>query len=268
VNRNRVAVVLLGVIAVATLIAVVANTLIRRGDVAIRIRPPPAWEPSRPDAIEGAVAPHPQFQLDAPREPDDVDAGVVAAARKFATELVPPDLKVPDSAEFPDGAVRFERLTLLNQTTGGRIEHWFVNGAVDSRNDYGIQVRSHWRILLARADDSFFPVMAQLGDFEIYRMRGHVEMLAETRRAAWQEREAQAAAQKANELAASRALWKAIDAAKPAEEKARAALKLAVDLLAAGREEPARRRLQEVIDKFPGTSAAAKAAELLAEEAK
>jgi TolA-binding protein len=94
-------------------------------------------------------------------------------------------------------------------------------------------------------------------------MRGHVEMLAEARRAAWQQVEAQAAAQKATELAANRAVWQAIDAAKPAEEKARAALKLAIDLLSAGREEPARRRLQDVIDKFPGTGAAAQAEELL-----
>ena len=120
-----------------------------------------------------------------------------------------------------------------------------------------MRVRSHWRILLARADDSFFPVMgtAARGLLEVYRMPGHVEMLAEARREAWQEREAQVAAQKADELAANRAVWQAIDASKPAEEKARAALNLALDLLAAGREEPARRRLQEVIDKYPGTSA-------------
>lgn len=254
---------MLGVIAVAMLIAVASNILIRRGNGAIRIRPPPAWEPSRPDAAEVAVVKHPQFRLDAPQERDDIDAGVVDAARKFAIQLVPPDLKVPDSAEFPPDSIRFERLTLLTRTTGGRIEHWYVDGAVDSRNDYAVQVRSRWRIMLARADDSFFPVMAQLGDFEIYRMRGHVEMLAEARQAAWKEREDQAAAQKATELAANRALWKAIDAAKPAEEKAQAALKLAADLLAAGREEPARRRLQEVIEKFPGTNAAAQAEELL-----
>ncbi len=208
------------------------------------------------------------MRLDAPHERDDKDAGVVDAAVNFAMQLVTPDLKVAESAEFPTNAIRFERLALLNQTTGGRIEHWFVDGAVDSRNDYGVRVRSHWRILLARAADSFFPVMAQLGDFEIYRMRGHVEMLAEARRAAWQELEARPPHGRANELAANRAVWQAIDAAKPAEEKARAALKLAVDLLGAGREAPARRRLQEVIDQFPGTSAAAQAEELLAERVK
>jgi len=90
-----------------------------------------------------------------------------------------------------------------------------------------------------------------------------VEMLAEARDAAWTQRKAKAAEKKASDLAASRAVWKAIDAARPAEEKAGAALKLAVSLLAAGREEPARRRLQEVIDKFPGTIAAAEAEALL-----
>jgi hypothetical protein len=263
--RNRFATALLGVVAIAVLIAFAANTLIKRSDAGFRVRPPPAWTPSRLDAQESVQK---AFHLDAPPERENIDAGVADAARKFAIQLVTPDLKVPDSADFPDDAIRVEQLSLLNQTTAGRIEHWFVDGDVDSLNDYGVRVRSHWRVMLARADDRFFPVMAQLGDFEIYRMRGHVEMLAEARRAAWQEVEAQAAVQKANELAANRAVWQAIDAAKPAEEKARAALKLAVDLLAAGREEPARRRLHEVIEKFPGTKAASEAEEFLREGAK
>lgn len=254
---------LLGVIVVGTLAAIAAKTTITNSNGAVRIRPPPAWTPSHANAAQTAIARQAGLRLDAPRERENIDSGVVDAARQFAITLVTSDLKFPESAEFPEGAIRFERLTLLNQTTGGRIEHWYVDGAVDSQNDYGVIVRSRWRIMLARADDVFFPVMAQLGDFEIYRMRGHVEMLADGRREAWQEREAQAAAQKASELAANRAVWQAIDKARPAEEKARAALKLAVDLLAAGREEPARRRLQEVIDKFPGTNAASEAQELL-----
>jgi TolA-binding protein len=76
-------------------------------------------------------------------------------------------------------------------------------------------------------------------------------------------REAQASAQKTLQLAASRAAWKALEESKPAEEKAEAALKLAQSLLDAGRTEPARKRLQELIEKFPGTRAAAKAEELL-----
>lgn len=252
----------------AALISVGAIGVIRRSNGAIRIRPPPAWAPSRSDAADTVRVIQAQLQLDAPHERDNDDAGVADAAQTFAIQLVTNNLKVPESAAFPHDAITFERLTLLNQTTGGRIEHWYVFGAVDSRNDYGARVRSHWRIMLAREADRFFPVMAQLGDFEIYRMRGHVEMLAEARRQAWQERESQAAAQKADELAANRAVWQAIDAAKPAEEKARAALKLASDLLAAGREEPARRRLQEVIDKYPGTKAAGQAEEMLAEGGK
>jgi len=258
-------VTLLGVIVVVTLVAITARTSIVNSNGAVRIRPRPAWTPSHPDAADAAIADQAQLRLDAPREDDNIDLGVVDAARQFAIKLVTSNLKVPESAEFAENAIRFERLALLNQTTGGKIEHWYVDGAVDSRNDYGVIVRSGWRILLARADDAFFPIMAQLGDFEIYRMRGHVEMLAEGRREAWQEREAQAAAQKATELAANRAVWQAIDKARPAEEKARAALKLAIDLLAAGREEPARRRLQEVIDKFPDTNAAGEAEELLRE---
>jgi hypothetical protein len=262
-SRNLVTVRLLGVIAIGALIAVAARTLTTHSDGAIRLRPPPAWSPSRLAAEEPAREEQPLLRLDAPRERSHVDAGVADAARKFAMKFVTPNLKSPESAEFPEGAIRLERLDLLNRTMGGRIEHWFVDGTVVSRNDYGVMVRSGWRTLLARADDSFFPVMQQLGDFEVYRMRGHVAMLAEARQTAWQERQAQAATEKASELAANRAIWKAIDAAKPAEEKARAALKLAVDLLAAGREEPARKRLQEVIDKFPGTNAASKAQELL-----
>jgi hypothetical protein len=207
------------------------------------------------------------LRLDAPHERADIDSGVTDAARNFAIQLVTDNLKVPDSAKYPEDAITFERLNLLSQTTGGRIEHWFVAGAVDSSNDYGVPVRSHWRVLLAREADEFFPVLAQLGDFEIYRMHGYVELLAEARRVAWQERQAQAAAQKADELTANRAVWQAIDAAKPAEEKAQAALKLACDLWAAGRESPARRRLQDVIEKYPGTQAARQAEEILTEGA-
>lgn len=266
-NRNRVAVALLGMIAAVTLIAVATNGLIRRSNGAIRIHPPPPWAPSRPVAADAARDSQPRLRLDAPHERADIDSGVTNAARTFAIQLVTENLKVPDSARYPEDSIAFERLNLLNQTTGGRIEHWFVAGAVDSNNDYGVKVRSRWRVLLAREADEFFPVMAQLGDFEIYRMRGYVELLAEGRRVAWQERQAQAAAQKADELAANRALWQAIDAAKPAEEKARAALKLARDLWAAGREAPARRRLQELIEKYPGTQAARQAEEMLAGEA-
>ncbi len=248
------------------LIAVAAIVLVRHGDEAIRIRQPPAWSLSRDDA--GDTATRARLRLDAPLERDNPDAGVSEAARTIAIELVPGNLKVPESARFPEDGITFERLTLLNQTTGGKIEHWYVAGAVESQNDYGVRVSSRWRVLLARADDSFFPVMAQLGDFEIYRMPGYMEMLADARQAAWQERESQAVAKKADELALNRAVWQAIDAAKPAEEKARAAFKLAVDLLAAGREEPARRRLQEVIDKYPGTKAARDAEKMLAEEGK
>jgi len=264
-KRNRFAAASLGVIVAAALVLAGAIGVIRRNNAAIRIRPPPAWTPSRGPIVSSPSDPQPLLQLDAPHEREHVDSGAAEAARKLAIPFVTGNLKVPESAEFPEDAVTFERLTLLNQTTGGRIEHWYVVGAVDSRNDYGVRVRSQWRIMLARQADRFFPVMAQLDDFEIYRMRGHVEMLAEARRAAWQERELQAASQKSGELAANRAVWQAIDAAKPAEEKARAALKLASDLLAAGRAEPARRRLQDVIDKYPATQAAGEAEEMLAE---
>ncbi len=265
VNRNRIAAKLLGAVAVVSLLAVVVGTFVRYSDGAVRIPPPPAWSPDAPDEDQNAVDPEPQFRLDAPSSDDGADAGVEDAARDYAIKFVTPDLKNPESAEFPKEAIRFKRLDLLNRTTGGKIEHWFVDGAVDSKNDYGAMVRSHWRILLGRTEDSFFPVMAILEEFGIYRMRGHVQMLAEARQAAWQRLEVAAAEQKAKELAASRAVWKAIETAKPDEEKAAAALKLAVSLLDVGRKEAAQRRLQEIIEKFPDTSAAARAAELLKE---
>src|SRR5262249_54460658 len=130
-------------------------------------------------------------------------------------------------------------------------------------NRYGATVRSPWRIVLGKADNRFFPVMVMLEEFAIYRFLGHVDMLADARRAAAQEQSDKESEQKAQDLAARRALWQSVEAAKPAEEKAKAALKLAVMLLKAGRTEPARRRLQEVIDQFPDTNAAAEAAELL-----
>jgi len=250
---------------VAPLVGLIAaGTMAACDQGAVRILPPATWKPRAADETEAAPPAGPQFRLAAPHERENLDDGVADAARQFAIQFVNPNLAFPDTAEFPESAIRFTRLVLLGQSTGGQIEHWLVDGAVDSKNGYGIRVRSHWRILLGRLDDSFFPVMAVLEGVQIFRMHGHVEMLATARRTALETREMQAAAQKADELAANRAAWKAIDEAKPLEEKAEAALKLAESLLAAGREEPARRRLQEIIDKFPETRAAAKAEELLA----
>jgi hypothetical protein len=200
----------------------------------------------------------------ASREPGD-DAGVVEAARLFAMRLVMPNLAFPKSAEFPEAAIRFERLTQMNQATDSRIEHWLVDGAVDSEGRFGLKVRSRWRMLLGRDGAGFFPEMASLEGHEIYQMPDHKQLLADARQAAWNVREAQASAQKTLQLAASRAAWKALEESKPAEEKAQAALKLAQSLLDAGRTEPARKRLKELVEKFPGTRAAARAAELLKE---
>jgi hypothetical protein len=105
--------------------------------------------------------------------------------------------------------------------------------------------------------------MASLDGVEIYHLQSHPQLLVDVREAEIQHRESQAATAKAEVLAAKREVWHEIDAAKPAEKKAEAALKLAVSLLDAGRIEPARKRLQDVIDKFPDTRAAAEAAELL-----
>ncbi|MGE5192165.1 MAG: tetratricopeptide repeat protein [Deltaproteobacteria bacterium] len=263
VNRRRIIAGVLGAAAGGTLVTFAVAILIRSRGEAIRISPRPARRPAAKAAEATGPLADPQLRLPAPRERADMDAGVVDAARQFAIRLVTPALLSPESAECPEGAIRIERLALLNQTTDGRIEHWIADGAVNSRNEYGVVVRSRWRVVLGRADDTFFPVMAALEGFEIFRTRGHVEMLAEAREAAREQRQRTAAEQKAKELSANRAVWKAIDEAKPAEEKAAAALKLAVSLLDAGRKEPARRRLREVIDRFPDTRAAAEAGELL-----
>jgi hypothetical protein len=260
-NRSRLGVKLL--VAVAVLLAIAAGILIRYSDEAVQIPPTSAWTADVQAEDECARSAVPQFRLAAPNAHDDRNAGVADAARQYAIQFVTPDLKHPASAAFPPEVVRFERLEMLNRTTLGRIEHWSVHGAVDSRNGYGATVRSRWRIVLGRADNHFFPVIVILEEFGIYRFQGHVDMLAEARQAARQELVDREAAQKAKDLAARRALWQAVESAKPAEEKAQAALKMAVILLKQGRNEPARRRLQEVIDQFPGTDAAAEAAKLL-----
>jgi hypothetical protein len=260
-NRSRLGVKLL--VAVAVLLAVAAGILIRYSDGAVQIPPTPAWTVDVQAEDERARSAAPQFRLDAPSAHDDRNAGVADAARQYAIQFVTPDLKHPESAAYPPEEIRFERLEMLNRTTRGRIEHWTVRGAVDSRNGYGATVRSRWRILLGRADNHFFPVIVILEEFGIYRFQGYVDMLAEARQAARQELVDREAAQKTKDLAARRALWQAVESAKPAEEKAQAALKMAVSLLKLGRTEPARRRLQEVIDQFPGTDAAAEAAKLL-----
>jgi hypothetical protein len=233
------------------------------GDV-VRVPPHPAWKAPATGAPEESALAGPRLQLPAPREPQDGDDGVAEAARQFAIQLVSPDLARPESAEISPEAISVTSLVLVGKSNGGRIDEWLVDGAVDSKNRYGLTVRSHWKMVVGRSAGCFFPIRAALEGVQIFRMRGDVEMLAEARRAEVQLREEQAADQKAKELAANRAAWKALDEAKPAEEKADAALKLALSLLDAGREEPARRRLQEVIDKFPETRAAARAAELLA----
>lgn len=229
----------------------------------VRIPPPAPWK--APAAGSSApVSQGSKIQLAAPHVPQNSDEGVAEAARQFAIQLVRPDLARPESAEFPPDTISIKRLDLVGRSNGGRIEEWLVDGAVDSKNRYGLRIGSHWRMVLGRDDNRFFPVRAALEGVQIFRMSGDVEMLAEARRAEVEYREAQAAALRTEELAASRAAWKALDEAKPVEEKADAALKLAKSLLDAGREEPARRRLQEVIDKFPETRAAARAEELLA----
>jgi hypothetical protein len=254
---------LLGAVVSGTLITFAAVIFLRSQASAIRILPRPGQRPTAEAAEPTDPLADPQLIVPAKRDEADADAGVADAARQFAVRFVKPNLVAPESAEFPVAAIHVERLSPLNQMTDGRIQHWLVDGAVNSRNEYGVLIQSHWRILIGRADDNFFPVTAMLEGFEIFRTRGHVEMLAEARKAAWEQRQRAAAEHKSQELAANRAVWKANEEAKPAEEKAAAALKLAVSLLNAGRKDPARRRLLEVIDRFPGTDAAAEAGELL-----
>ena len=221
---------------------------------------PPAPADSRAGTADGLA--ESELRLPAPTEPEDIDDGVTEAARQFAIRLVTPAFKASGQAEFPEHSIRFERLAFMHSSTGGKMEHWLVDGVV-AASDGGIR-RSHWRMVVARLDDSFLPVTASLDGVEIYHLRSHPQLLVDVREAEIHNREMQAAAAKAEELAAKRAVWKEIDATKPAEQKAEAALKLAVSLLDAGRIEPARKRLQDVIEKFPDTRAATEAAELLA----
>jgi hypothetical protein len=253
----------LGALATGALLITGVIAAIQRSDSAVNL-PRHTWhffEPPTGDPAEAADLP--QYSLLAPLERDVPDAGVARAAREFAMKLITPNLKSPESAEFPEAAIHFERLSGLNATTDNQIEHWLADGVATARNGFGVRVPVQWRIMIGRADDSFFPVTGLLEGVEVYRMQGHAEMLLDARQRAWQERQDQAAARKANELAQNRALWKARDEARPLEDKARAALKLATILLNDGRTEPGRKRLQEVIDKFPGTTAAAEAEELL-----
>jgi hypothetical protein len=262
-NRKRLVTKIVAAVAGGMLIVIAVVTLVRHSGGAVHLASRPGGR-SAVSAIENGSHPADQeLRLAAPRAPDTPESGVAAAARQFAIPIVTPNLTTPASAEFPEDGIRFEQLTLLSQTTGGKIEYWLVDGGVNSRNGYGVTVRSRWRIVLGRADDFFFPVMVLLEGRGIFQMRDYVTILDEARQAAVQERLALAAARKAKEVAANRAAWKALADAKPDEEKAAAALKLATSLLTAGRKEPAHRRLQELIDKFPGTNAAAEAAELL-----
>ncbi len=263
VSRNQVFSRLLAVLAVMAFGTLAAVTIVRRNDSPIRTPRTPVHmlERSAPHGTPQSAAPTPR--LDAPDERHGIADGVADAARQFAIQFVTPELKFPEKALFPDDSISLERVTMMTSSTGDRIEHWQVDGEVESKNDHGLSVRSRWRIMIGRVDDTFFPVVVSLEGFPVYQMRGHVAMLQDARRADWQRKTAQAEAKKTKELAENRAVWQANAAAKPAEQKAREALKLAVDLLDAGRQEPAHRRLREIIEKFPETSAAAEAEKLL-----
>ncbi|MBI3861665.1 MAG: hypothetical protein HY290_07195 [Planctomycetia bacterium] len=175
-TRRQRAAISLAAIAVAA--AIVAGTVawIRHSGSAVRA-----------DGLHfngtGPSAAGPTPRLAAPDERNGIDDGVADAARQFAVQFVTPELLVPESAGFPERSIRLERFPLMNYSTGNRIEHWYVDGGVDSKNDYGVMVRSWWRIMLGRVDDKFFPVVVSLEGRPIYQMRGHVDMLQDARRA-------------------------------------------------------------------------------------
>lgn len=260
-DRKQVAVRLAVAISAVAIVAVATVLIVRRSNSAIRApRPEQRVFPGSVGAGDVAsTAP----RLDAPVERRGIDDGVADAARKFAIQFVTPELKFPQSASFPESSIRLERFGMMNNSTGDTIEHWYVDGAVDAINDYGVQVRSWWRIMIGREADTFFPVVVSLEGAPVYQMSGHVAMLQDARRDNQQRKTDEANAKKAKELAANRAVWQANAAAKPAEQKAREELKLAVDLLESGRREPAVRRLQAIIEKYPDTSAAGEAQVLL-----
>jgi hypothetical protein len=249
---------LAGVGLLTVLVAVGGIVLYRRSAAAIEIHRRPAGVAATLISQDAAAS-----KLKSKAPSDREDAGVAEAAREFAITLITPELKQPDSATFPAAPIRLERLKILDRMTDGAIEHWLVDGAVDSRNEYGYSVRSSWRMMVARHADSFFPVLTSLEGVEVYYLRSHADLLTDGREEAIRRRNAAASKRKTRSIAEKRAVWKALDAAKSSETKAQAALQLAVDLLAAGRTEPAHRRLQELIDRYPETQAAEKAAELL-----
>lgn len=98
---------------------------------------------------------------------------------------------------------------------------------------------------------------------EFERERAEREEAHRAKVKADQEKKSQEVAKRVKELPGKRAAWKSQEEAKSAEDKAQAALKLAKDLLKAERREAADRRLKEIVEKYPGTDAAAEAADLL-----
>ncbi|MBS0264120.1 MAG: hypothetical protein JSS02_19445 [Planctomycetes bacterium] len=228
-----------------------------RGDVS---RPfnagPPGEQPHPTDGLVPA-------ELPAPVDRQQADDGVAVAARQFARQLVPPRLKFPESAEFPEDSTRLQPFTIMNETTGPVYEHWSVDGVVESRNQYGIPIRSAWRAMVGRTNDRFFLVFASLEGQPIYQMTGHAHLLQAARQAYQERLTAAEQSRKQRQLAADRAAWRASAAAKPEEQKAREMLKLAEMLLRAGRREPAHRRLLEVINQYPYSQAAVEAELLL-----
>ena len=203
--------------------------------------------------------------LDAPTGSPESDDGVVDAAVQFASLLVRPRLKHPDSAEFPTRRIQWEAFAQMNFVTGIQCRHWFIEGVVEARNDYGVQVARPWRVLLRRSQDRFSPVVVTLDGKPIFEVAGYALLLQDSRRTEAERKTALEEDKKAKKLAADRALWQAKAASKTPEQKAQVEIKLAKELLRIGRDEPAERRFREIIEKYPGTETAREAEQLLQE---
>ncbi|MGQ0634629.1 MAG: hypothetical protein ACT4QC_08460 [Planctomycetaceae bacterium] len=211
----------------------------------------------------------------APVAPADPNAGVRHAAQQFAIKLVTPRLKAPATADFPKDSIAFERMETLKDDKGETLRRWLVQGGVDAENSFGAKLRSRWTMILGNSGDSFYPLVVEFEGAEIFRLPSYSSVVAQAEivkqsSKKQEKREREVATDRDDGRAAPKSDEKPKPELSPEEQaamnekQAGSVLEQAKALRRKDRDSAADRRLREIVEKFPGTKAAAEAEKLLA----
>lgn len=185
----------------------------------------------------------------------DVELNNLAAnaAYQLAKMALGEVLKSPSAAKFDRDVAATDHLPIGVGIS--RVRRWVARGKVQAPNSFGVMIRGDWRMELIHAEGDFRAVTFWFDDQQLYQDEKYVQLVKHAI-------ETDAAAEK--ELKKAERLDRAAAAKEKAdsrsdEEKAEAMLRNARALLA-GNKKAAKKRFQEIVDKFPDTDAASKAA--------